>query len=264
MSRAFYTYRWTVSFSRPVRGHSFLLRCTPAHNHFQHVESSSRAVFYNPQGERSTLFLAEDCFGNIVYSGLINQDHDYFEVRTEGEVELAPEYLIPDMYPNHVFLYETDLTQAGEAVLRLLDEAALDDRASEGEKALVLCEAAHRAVSYTPGETGTGTSAEEALRTGRGVCQDFAHILISLLRKKSISARYVTGFIEGEGATHAWVEYHDGAAWRALDPTHNRSVRSSYVKLSHGRDFADCSIERGIFTGAAGQTMEVSVKVKIS
>jgi transglutaminase-like putative cysteine protease len=264
MSHVFYKYRWTVSFSRPVSRHYFLLRCVPSHNHFQHVEESNCAVFCARNGERAGLFLAEDSFGNIVYSGQISGKHDYFEVNTEGEIELSGEYVISDPWPNHVFLYETELTRADNAVQRLLSEQKIDDGAPVDEKALLLCGAAYEALSYSPGETGTGTSAGEALQKGRGVCQDFSHVLISLLRKKNIPARYITGFIEGEGATHAWVEYHDGAVWRALDPTHNKPVQTDYVKLSHGRDFSDCSIERGVFIGAAEQAMEINVKVKIS
>jgi transglutaminase-like putative cysteine protease len=264
MSRALYNYRWTVNFSHPVSRHSFLLRCTPSHNHFQRILSSSFSVFHSRSGERVSLFLSEDCFGNIVYSGMINGEHDYFEVDTAGEIELVNEYALPDALPNHIFLYETNLTQAGDSINNLLREQKIDGGAAAAEKALALCAAAHGALSYSTGETGTGTSAEDALRKGCGVCQDFSHILIALLRKARIAARYITGFIEGEGATHAWVEYHDGVVWRALDPTHNKAIQSGYVKLSHGRDFADCSIERGVFTGVAVQTMEISVKVKIS
>ncbi len=69
------------------------------------------------------------------------------------------------------------------------------------------------------------------------------------------------GFLVGEGETHAWVEVHDECCWRGLDPTNRREVDCGYIALSHGRDFADCPIERGVFVGGARQSMSVSVRV---
>jgi transglutaminase-like putative cysteine protease len=92
------------------------------------------------------------------------------------------------------------------------------------------------------------------------VCQDFAHILIALCRLSGILARYAAGFPEGEGSTHAWVEYYEDGSWKAVDPTHNRLVETGYIKLSHGRNFGDCSIEKGIFSGIAEQNLNVQLQ----
>ena len=81
-------------------------------------------------------------------------------------------------------------------------------------------------------------------------------------RAAHIPARYVNGFIEGEGATHAWVEVYDDGAWWGIDPTHNRPIEWGYIKLSHGRDAEDCPVNRGVFTGAASQTAEIRVIVE--
>jgi transglutaminase-like putative cysteine protease len=121
-------------------------------------------------------------------------------------------------------------------------------------------------MKYTQGATTTSTTAGEALALGKGVCQDFAHILIALCRLSGILARYTAGFMEGEGSAHAWVEYYENGSWRAVDPTHNRLVETGYIKLSHGWDFGDCSIERGVFSSVAGggcveQTLNVQLQV---
>lgn len=114
---------------------------------------------------------------------------------------------------------------------------------------------------YAPGSTDTTTTAAEAFASGRGVCQDYAHVLIALCRVLEIPARYVTGLMAGEGATHAWVEVHDGERWRGVDPTHNCVVDDRYMLFATGRDFEDCPIERGMFRGNAEQTQKVSASL---
>lgn len=77
-----------------------------------------------------------------------------------------------------------------------------------------------------------------------------------------MAARYVNGFMQGIGLTHAWVEVHDGKAWHGIDPTNNRLIEYGYVKLSHGRDALDCPVNRGVFTGMASQQVEIRVIVE--
>ena len=77
-----------------------------------------------------------------------------------------------------------------------------------------------------------------------------------------IGARYVCGFMQGEGVTHAWVEVYCNGYWLALDPTHNRKIEYGYIKLAQGRDAADCPVNRGVFTGSAIQTTHVEVIVE--
>jgi len=115
---------------------------------------------------------------------------------------------------------------------------------------------------YKSGSTSITTTAETALRQGCGVCQDYAHILIALCRQQGIPARYVAGFMIGEGVTHAWIEIYAAGKWLAIDPTHNRIVDELYIKLSSGRDFGDCIIDRGIFRGIAKQQQAVTVLVE--
>ena len=115
--------------------------------------------------------------------------------------------------------------------------------------------------TYKTGSTTNQTTAEMALAQGCGVCQDYAHILIALCRQQGIPARYIAGFMIGEGATHAWVEVYVNGKWLGIDPTHNRIVDDLYIKLAEGRDFADCIIDRGLFNGVAQQSQYVEVKV---
>ena len=106
------------------------------------------------------------------------------------------------------------------------------------------------------------TTAEKALSGGSGVCQDYAHIMLALLRMDRIPCRYVAGMMMGEGSSHAWVEVWDDKRWIGYDPTNKKLVNEDYIKISNGRDFADCLVNQGIFTGNVTQTQEISVIVE--
>ena len=129
------------------------------------------------------------------------------------------------------------------------------------EKAKVLCAKVHDHFTYTPGETNVMTTAGEAYAAGKGVCQDYAHVLIALCRMAGMPARYVSGLFVGEGASHAWAEIWMDGLWYGIDPTHNRLTDETYLKLCTGRDYSDCPIERGVFSGWAEQTQKVFTKV---
>jgi transglutaminase-like putative cysteine protease len=117
---------------------------------------------------------------------------------------------------------------------------------------------AAQSITYRVGVTGTQTPAGLALHLGQGVCQDYAHIMLSLLRRLGIPARYVSGHLIGEGAPHAWVEVllPDSSSDQpvgliAFDPTHHRRVGQNYITVAVGRDFADVTSTSGVFSGAA-------------
>lgn len=123
---------------------------------------------------------------------------------------------------------------------------------------------------YTKGITNIQTTIDEILTIKKGVCQDFAHLLLQLLRTVGIPSRYVSGYIcsstsnyRGEGATHAWVEiYTPTQGWLGLDPTNNIWTMDNHVKLSVGRNFYDCTPVKGTFKGFARQTLSVSVSIE--
>ncbi len=120
----------------------------------------------------------------------------------------------------------------------------------------------HQDFSYVPGATQVRTTAEEAWGLRKGVCQDYAHIYITLLRMSGIPARYVCGLIAGEGASHAWVEALCGDRWIAFDPTNDCLAGDQYIKLGHGRDADDHGINRGIMWGGGLQTQKIWAQVE--
>ena len=122
---------------------------------------------------------------------------------------------------------------------------------------------------YIKGITTVETTLDEIWDLKAGVCQDFAHILLVMLRLLGIPARYVSGYVcphnsslRGEGATHAWVEaYIPFYGWLGIDPTNNCVVNDLHVRLAIGRSFSDCSPVKGTYKGTAKQTLEVGVSV---
>jgi transglutaminase-like putative cysteine protease len=132
-----------------------------------------------------------------------------------------------------------------------------------------LNEYVYKNFKYIKGVTGVETTVNEIWKLKAGVCQDFAHILLVLLRLLDIPARYVSGYVcphdhnlRGEGATHAWVEaYIPYYGWLGLDPTNNCVVNDLHVRLAVGRSFSDVSPVRGTYKGTAKQALEVGVSV---
>ncbi len=131
------------------------------------------------------------------------------------------------------------------------------------------CEYIFSHFNYIKGITTIETTIDEILEKKAGVCQDFAHVMLQILRTLNIPSRYVSGYIcpnksglRGEGATHAWVEsWIPRNGWAGIDPTNNVWVTNTHVKLASGRNFTDCSPVRGSFRGPANQHLTVYVSV---
>jgi transglutaminase-like putative cysteine protease len=129
----------------------------------------------------------------------------------------------------------------------------------------------HEHMKYRKGATTVATSAPEAFAAGSGVCQDFAHVLLGLLRSMGIPSRYVSGYLYPEssstamgqahaGQSHAWVEAWVGD-WLALDPTHGGFAGPQHVLVARGRDYADVTPLKGLFTGAPVESLDVKVEL---
>lgn len=126
------------------------------------------------------------------------------------------------------------------------------------------------AMRYEPGTTQVSTSAIEAWRQGSGVCQDFAHLTLVLLRQLGIPARYTSGYLHPradapidatvKGASHAWVEAWLGS-WQPIDPTNGEPVGERHVTVARGRDYADVAPLHGLYHGGALEGLEVTVEL---
>lgn len=204
-----------------------------------------------------------DSFGNIVLNGSIISAHNKFSVEVKGtavtDMDIF-EDIGEDEVQNGIFKYQTLLTFPDECIMKYSDNLSVSLE-NNYNTALDIMRGLYKEMTYRKGSTDVGTTAEYALKNKCGVCQDFAHIMLSLLRIRNIPARYCVGMISGEGETHAWVEVLSNKRWYGFDPTNNLLVDKNYIKISSGRDATDCSVNKGIFKGCASQQQIVSVLV---
>ena len=167
-----------------------------------------------------------------------------------------------DSLPISVWLQPTHLTSLQSFVSLKLNLPTAETSCME--KAESIMHHVNSILTYVPQSTDMETTAQEVIDSGKGVCQDFAHLMIAVCRHYGIPARYVCGFVEGTGETHAWVEVLDVQqnCWFGFDPTYDHRIDLGYVKLAHGRDAADCPVSRGQYNGFSNQETKINVILK--
>lgn len=228
----------------------------------------SRACRVRPFPDRTRRFVDE--FGNEVWEFL----HNAVVERVLFTLDLTTEHAwnCPTTRSPAARVRASQGVRATGGVARFLENTPLVDTSEEiSEAARRLTESGARAgelmeaigrwvnarIAFQAGRTTVETPASTALAGQQGVCQDFTHIMLALCRACSLPARYVSGFIPGEGYMHAWVEAlvpdpRTGTAhWEGFDPTHNRRPDAHYVAVAAGRDYADVSPVTGWFYGPA-------------
>ena len=166
-------------------------------------------------------------------------------------------------------LRQTPLTEPPAALVELA-AAARAEAADPCSAAQAITAAVGEEMTYESGVTGVRTTAREAWEARGGVCQDIAHVALGALRSAGIPARYVSGYLHpkadaavGEtvvGESHAWVEWFCGG-WHGYDPTNGIAIGDRHVRVGHGRDYADVAPLRGVYSGAAGSELFVSVSI---
>ena len=252
-------YRLRLTTDHEINHHFFSLRCLPkteARQAAQHTRIRINADYFS---------YSEDCFGNRFIYGYKDAPSQVLDLYMESQVKV--DYLQYDFDDRlkSVFKLPTHQTQIGA---NLEEFAAICARKTEllpndYEKCLAVSKFVHEAMQYEKGATDIKTTADEAFGLHRGVCQDYAQIMLAVLRFLGISARYVAGAMEGEKLTHAWVEAFAGGRWYGFDPTNDLLVNDQYIVFSRGRDYRDCLVNKGIFYSpiSAAQKQEVTVNV---
>jgi transglutaminase-like putative cysteine protease len=166
------------------------------------------------------------------------------------------------------YLTPTEMTEADDAIRAIA--ADLRREATPAAALATLSDRIRSLIEYQPGTTNVSTTATEVLRVGRGVCQDFVHLGLAILRAAGIPARYASGYLypdQGgvigetyEGQSHAWLEAWAGD-WYPLDPTSGSAVAARHVLVARGRDYTDVSPLKGIYQGGPSHTMTVTVEI---
>jgi transglutaminase-like putative cysteine protease len=269
-------HRTTYRYAGEVESSYNEVRLTPVTNAHQTVLSSSLEV-----SPRVTPFRYTDAFGTSVHSFDLHQPHDHLNVVghsvTEtamptpifnrlGWKELQTERVADRFYD---YLTLTRLVDLNDAMRAAADDAvATFDDPTEAAAAIFGFVRNH--VSYVSGSTAVETTATHAFEAATGVCQDYVHISLALLRRAGIPARYVSGYVHknpeamlGEpvrGESHAWVDVWTGDWW-GFDPTGDVAVGERHVVIAHGRDYKDVTPIKGVYAGAALERLDVGVEL---
>jgi transglutaminase-like putative cysteine protease len=262
----------------PVRDSANQIMLYPITDDNQEIEMQSILITGNPMIELHT-----DTFQNKVGTFTHSKPHQELVIDSRVEVTTRSKPLPEDTIPveeQWQALQALQLQIPYIAFLRLEPFQALPEIQTVIDQ--VRCKNCSPLVSakdfstyvyenftYQKGITTVETTLDEIWNIKTGVCQDFAHILLALLRLVKIPARYVSGYIcpnkngmRGEGATHAWVEaYIPFYGWLGLDPTNNCVANENHVRLAVGKNFTDCSPVRGTYRGTSNHTLEVAVAV---
>jgi transglutaminase-like putative cysteine protease len=212
-----------------------------------------------------------DHLGNDVHYFDVLESHERLAVTAVSEVMTPPWFTGDRRQPTPLELYDF-LSPTGYAPFAagIADLAkGYADAGTGFDRATALMTVVREQLVYEPGATDVQTRADEVLALGRGVCQDFAHVMLAACRCIGIAARYVSGYLydptlEGDNAaSHAWVDIWDEErGWIALDPTHDREQTESYVRVAVGRDYADVPPTRGVYKSAANETLSVRVSLQ--
>jgi transglutaminase-like putative cysteine protease len=283
------THETQYRYSSTVTRSSQLAHLRPRDTDWQQVHAHILAVDPAPAEQSDAI----DYFGNPVRRFAVHEPHSELCVRAFSEVTVcsvterlragcgsweAARDLV--RAPDGLIALEIEQYRLGSERAPIRAECAEYARKSfapgrDGlEAALDLTRRIHRDFVYDPKATTVTTRVEEVLRLRRGVCQDFAHLMISCLRSIGLPARYVSGYVMtyaapgrprmvGADASHAWVACHfPGTGWVALDPTNAKLADHEFVTLGWGRDFDDVTPLRGVVLGAADQQLSVAVSVE--
>ena len=166
------------------------------------------------------------------------------------------------------YLHQTQITEVDERINGVADE--LRAQPTPAAALAFLGEWLRANVEYQPGWTNVTTTAVQVVKAGRGVCQDYVHVALAVLRAAGIPARYVSGYLypdadgvigdEYEGEGHAWIEAWIGD-WHPVDPTSGSAVAERHVLVARGRDYTDVSPLKGVYQGGPSRALEVKVKL---
>lgn len=253
-----YDYYMRISYAEPVGVCHYTIRCIPAETENQHPGQMEIEIM--PEDNHT---LGVDSFGNRLVTGRVDADHDSFVFHIKGNIQVGfcGYEEAEGEEKTALYKYSSRLTKPGEGLKTYYSSLIFEEGMSEYQKAVFMMHRLYSDFIYEKGITNVDTTAEEAWNIGKGVCQDYAHILIALCRLAGIPARYVTGMMVGEGYSHAWIEILTEGKWYALDPTNDLIVEDEHIKIGNGRDAGDCMINRGIMKGGGRQNMAVNVKV---
>lgn len=251
MKRLNFSFSTKLTFDNYVHDHSFALRCIPMESAAQHIISCELNI--SPfASTRNTV----DAFGNNVTAGYLSADHRFLDFEVKGTADIDCTAPKTDFMP--CYLYQSAMTKPDDGLKDFYGRiSGICSEKNPYERAMFFSDAINSVMTYTKNVTDTTTDAAAAFAKKQGVCQDFSHVMLSLLRMDGIACRYIAGLASCDGETHSWVEIWNGDHWTGIDPTNNCDVSDNYLILSQGRDFRDCAVDRGVMFGAYTKQLQL-------
>lgn len=277
----YYNIRHVTRFrySAPISESIMEVRIQPRSENNQHcldfrLHTSPRAHIMSYRGE----------FGNRVHHFDVPNYHSQLTITAAALVDISPPDEIPMALDTHAweeidqltaddeywdFLKPSRFAAPSDLLYAFMREHAIQRRDDPLTVLRDLNTTIYQTFEYMPKATRVDSPIDDALRLRRGVCQDFAHIMITLVRQLGIPCRYVSGYLfhqsqnrASSDATHAWVEaLLPSLGWIGLDPTNNTLANERHIRVAIGRDYADVPPTRGIFRGKAESELSVTVRV---
>lgn len=263
----------------PVRDSASQIMLYPIQDNFQEVTDHVLIISGNP-----VVYVYQDYYGNQIGTFTHSQPHKQLIVDSRIQITTTPKDLPLNTAPaieqwealsklkleiEFIDFFKQEKFDAIQDAQKLIDAYRRLNNSTPLEFAVHFCKYVYENFKYKKGITTVESTVDEIWELKSGVCQDFAHILLVILRLNGIPSRYVSGYVcpnkkgmRGEGATHAWVEvFIPFYGWLGLDPTNNCIVNDTYVRLAVGKNFSDCSPVKGTYRGTSDHSLEVIVSV---
>ena len=236
---------------------------------------------------RARVLSYEDPLGNVVHHFDVPNRHGRLLLTADAVVEVLPAAEVPDAVPMSAWDSLDDIAASGRQWENLafsqfvpdvpaLRAFARETGAGRDVDPLTMLRQLNTTVfdsfEYAQQSTRVDSTIEDALESRAGVCQDFAHVMLGVVRMLGIPSRYVSGYLMPdradrsiEGATHAWIEaWLPEVGWVGFDPTNNTLALERHVRVAIGRDYSDVPPTRGVFKGRAASELSVSVSVRLA
>ena len=219
-----------------------------------------------------------DWLGNLVHQFSLHQPHRHVTIASFSKVETRStvvalheltgplEGVIRD-HRSWDFVQHHGRVDQDPSLPTLATRIGLDSARNVGQAIDIVTQRTRDLIAYRPGVTQSSSSVSQVLRLGAGVCQDFAHLSLAMLRHLGLPCRYVSGYLYKPDATelqsHAWAEaFVPEIGWLAFDPSHRQLANENYVTVAVGRSYADVPPNRGIYRGEAQERVEATVNIR--
>jgi len=252
-------------------------------------EGNQRCLSFDLRVKPDALVMQyHDFLGNAVHHFDIAGKHSELNIRSQSVVEIrsTPEFQTKkcgsweqldaavECGNYWEMLLPSDFARPTPLLEQLAREMEIERRGMPLEALQEISHSIHDNFSYVPNATSVDSPIDHAISERKGVCQDFAHVMIALVRKLRVPCRYVSGYLfhttedqsrSAEGASHAWVEaFVPGLGWVGFDPTNDTICNERHIRVAVGRDYAEVPPTRGVYKGGGESELSVSVTVSLA